>query len=113
MLQTINLDGSDNRSQVSTACGRPWFSIARLVTSLAFAHLVGHLIGRQWGSLFHVHMFLLFTSKVLQRKSNIFFVDQPTSPMPYCAADVVVEYNLIHLAFTPTNAYRPRWNRCL
>ena len=41
------------------------------------------------GSLFHVHVFLLFTSKVLHFwnfrpiLSNIFFVNQPMSPMPF------------------------------
>ena len=56
-------------------------------------HLVSNLIGWKSGSLFHVHMFLLFTSKVPHFwnfqpiLSNIFFVDQPTSPMPFHAAD--------------------------
>ena len=56
-------------------------------------HLVSNLIGWKSDSLFHVHMFLLFTSKVQHFwnfqpiLSNIFFVDQPTSPMPFHATD--------------------------
>ena len=30
VLQTINLDGLDNSPQMSTACGRPQFSIAQV-----------------------------------------------------------------------------------
>ena len=69
---------------------------------------------RQWGSLFHVHMLLLFASKVPHFRnfqpilSNIFFVDQPTLPMPFHAADQQqLTSQMVKLA---TNQ-RHRWNQ--
>ena len=76
-------------------------------------HLVGHLIGRQWGSLFHVHMLLLFRSKVPHFwnfqpiLSNIFFVDQPTSPMPFLAANQCLPTS--QMVKSTTNRWH-RWN---
>jgi len=77
-------------------------------------HLVSNLIGWKSGSLFHVHMFLLFTSKVphfwnfQQILSNIFFVDQPTSPIPFRAADQRIPTS--PMVKSATNR-RHRWNR--
>ena len=71
-------------------------------------------MGRQWGSLFHVHLPLLFTSKVQHFKNfrpilcNILFADQPMSSMPFRAIDQYLQTSPMVKSVTNRRHW---WNR--